>query len=176
VILGSAEASRQGQHTVGSHAVPARRIITIDGDIRQVLNRAISRIALSANVDAWVASATKVVARARAADPLRHAPAEDGSGLLKYYTAFAALQRAFDTLPNYPLIVSEGANTMDLCREVLRVQQPRSYLDAGTWGTMGVGLGYAIAAAVREPSRPVVAIEGDSAFGFSGMDVETMCR
>ena len=40
---------------------------------------------------------------------------------------------------------------------------------------MGIGMGYAIAAAV-ETGKPVVAIEGDSAFGFSGMEIETICR
>eukprot|EP00887_Chlorella_sp_A99_P002168 scaffold21.g2168.t1 len=56
------------------------------------------------------------------------------------------------------------------------VVAPRSRLDAGTWGTMGVGPGYALAAAVVHPGRQVVAVEGDSAFGFSGMEVETICR
>jgi oxalyl-CoA decarboxylase len=41
---------------------------------------------------------------------------------------------------------------------------------------MGVGLGFAIAAAVTHPGQPVVALEGDSAFGFSGMEMETICR
>lgn len=53
-------------------------------------------------------------------------------------------------------------------------------LDAGTFGTMGVGLGFAIAAAIvardHTPGRRVVCVEGDSAFGFSGMEVETICR
>ena len=52
----------------------------------------------------------------------------------------------------------------------------RLRLDAATWGTMGVGLGYAIAAATARPERLVVAIEGDSAFGFSGMECETISR
>lgn len=52
----------------------------------------------------------------------------------------------------------------------------RLRLDAATWGTMGVGLGYAIAAATVRPERLVVAIEGDSAFGFSGMECETISR
>ena len=52
---------------------------------------------------------------------------------------------------------------------------PRHRLDSGTWGVMGIGMGYAIAAAV-ETGKPVVAIEGDSAFGFSGMELETICR
>ncbi len=55
------------------------------------------------------------------------------------------------------------------------MQVPRHRLDSGTWGVMGIGMGYAIAAAV-ESGAPVVAIEGDSAFGFSGMELETICR
>lgn len=75
-----------------------------------------------------------------------------------------------------PILVSEGANTMDVGRTVLVQTEPRTRLDAGTWGTMGVGLGYCIAAAVASPDRLVVAVEGDSGFGFSAMEVETLVR
>jgi oxalyl-CoA decarboxylase len=60
-------------------------------------------------------------------------------------------------------------------RGVIDMHQPRKRLDVGTWGVMGIGMGYAIAAAV-ETGKPVLAVEGDSAFGFSGMEVETICR
>ncbi|KAK6128484.1 hypothetical protein DH2020_037768 [Rehmannia glutinosa] len=75
-----------------------------------------------------------------------------------------------------PILVSEGANTMDVGRAVLVQTEPRTRLDAGTWGTMGIGLGYCIAAAVASPDRLVVAVEGDSGFGFSAMEVETLVR
>ncbi|KAF9605394.1 hypothetical protein IFM89_016971 [Coptis chinensis] len=75
-----------------------------------------------------------------------------------------------------PILVSEGANTMDIGRAVLVQTEPRTRLDAGTWGTMGVGLGYCIAAAVASPNCLVVAVEGDSGFGFSAMEVETLVR
>ncbi|WP_246213077.1 thiamine pyrophosphate-dependent enzyme [Azospirillum brasilense] len=55
------------------------------------------------------------------------------------------------------------------------MHQPRKRLDVGTWGVMGIGMGFAVAAAV-ESGKPVLAVEGDSAFGFSGMEVETICR
>ncbi len=74
------------------------------------------------------------------------------------------------------LQVSEGANTMDIGRTILKNFFPRHRLDAGTYGTMGVGLGFAIAAAVVSPDKKVVAVEGDSAFGFSGMEIEVACR
>jgi 2-hydroxyacyl-CoA lyase 1 len=65
---------------------------------------------------------------------------------------------------------------MDIGRTQMPNKLPRSRLDAGSYGTMGVGMGFAIAAAVVHPDRPIVAVEGDSGFGFSGMEVETMCR
>src|SRR5207237_9173014 len=55
------------------------------------------------------------------------------------------------------------------------MRMPRQRLDSGTWGVMGIGMGYAIGAAVVS-GKPVVAIEGDSAFGFCGMEIETICR
>lgn len=85
--------------------------------------------------------------------------------------------------------VSEGANTMDISRSIFNVEHPRLRLDAGTSATMGVGMGYAIAAhlayntpqpeAFAGPSRKpkkIVCLEGDSAFGFSLAEVETMAR
>ncbi|KAM9724003.1 2-hydroxyacyl-CoA lyase 1 [Menidia menidia] len=96
---------------------------------------------------------------------------------LNYYTVFHHMAQL---LPKDCIIVSEGANTMDIGRTMLNNHLPRHRLDAGTFGTMGVGLGFAIAAAAVERSeargRRVVCVEGDSAFGFSGMEVETMCR
>ncbi|TSK34730.1 2-hydroxyacyl-CoA lyase 1 [Bagarius yarrelli] len=96
---------------------------------------------------------------------------------MNYYTAFHHIA---ELLPKDCVIVSEGANTMDIGRTMLFNYFPRRRLDAGTFGTMGVGPGFAIAAAVLEQTqhsgRRVVCVEGDSAFGFSGMEVETMCR
>uniref|UniRef100_A0A671LD75 2-hydroxyacyl-CoA lyase 1 n=1 Tax=Sinocyclocheilus anshuiensis TaxID=1608454 RepID=A0A671LD75_9TELE len=96
---------------------------------------------------------------------------------MNYYTAFHHIS---ELLPKDCIIVSEGANTMDIGRTMLLNYLPRHRLDAGTFGTMGVGPGFAIAAGVLEQTQKsaqrVVCIEGDSAFGFSGMEVETMCR
>src|ERR1700737_3823434 len=88
-----------------------------------------------------------------------------------------ALQAIRDVLHDNPqvYIVNEGANALDLARNTIGMQVPRHRLDSGTWGVMGIGMGYAIAAAA-EPRNPVVAIEGDSAFGFSGMELEAVCR
>ncbi len=73
------------------------------------------------------------------------------------------------------MLVNEGANALDFTRSIVDMYKPRKRLDVGTWGVMGIGMGFAVAAAV-ESGQPVIAIEGDSAFGFSGMEVETICR
>ncbi|MFI9604512.1 oxalyl-CoA decarboxylase [Streptomyces sp. NPDC052043] len=88
-----------------------------------------------------------------------------------------ALQAIRDVLGEHPraYVVNEGANALDLARNTIGMRTPRHRLDSGTWGVMGIGMGYAIAAAV-ETGDPVVAIEGDSAFGFSGMEIEAVCR
>ncbi|KAI4456600.1 2-hydroxyacyl-coa lyase [Holotrichia oblita] len=111
------------------------------------------------------------------ADIHRIAMALDVSTPLNYYAVFHHLQELF---PQNPIIVSEGANTMDIGRAVLTNNLPRHRLDAGTFGTMGVGPGFAIAAALwcrhYAPNKRVICVEGDSAFGFSGMEIETMVR
>jgi oxalyl-CoA decarboxylase len=88
-----------------------------------------------------------------------------------------ALRAIRDVLKDHPDInlVNEGANTLDYARSIIDQYQPRKRFDSGTWGIMGIGMGYAIGAAVTS-GKPVVAIEGDSAFGFSGMELETICR
>jgi oxalyl-CoA decarboxylase len=73
------------------------------------------------------------------------------------------------------ILVNEGANALDFTRSIVDMYKPRKRLDVGTWGVMGIGMGFSVAAAVVSGEQ-VIAIEGDSAFGFSGMEVETICR
>ena len=93
---------------------------------------------------------------------------------MDFYSALGAIREVLARRPDI-YVVSEGANTLDIGRNVIEMYQPRKRLDSGTWGVMGIGMGYAIGAATVS-GKPVVAIEGDSAFGFSGMEIETICR
>jgi 2-hydroxyacyl-CoA lyase 1 len=118
--------------------------------------------------------------------------AKDESMPLTYARSFDIIKTALHSVspPSEGGIcyVAEGANTMDISRSIFPLEHPRLRLDAGTYATMGVGLPYAIAAweAYNAPNgqassgpakkKKIVAIEGDSAFGFSGMEVETMAR
>jgi oxalyl-CoA decarboxylase len=96
------------------------------------------------------------------------------SAPMDFHGALGALRAVIKERPD-AILVNEGANTLDLARGVIDMYQPRKRLDVGTWGVMGIGMGFAIAAAI-ETGKPVLAVEGDSAFGFSGMEIETICR
>ncbi|CAN5393511.1 oxalyl-CoA decarboxylase [soil metagenome] len=93
---------------------------------------------------------------------------------MDYHGALGVLRTVIKERPD-AILVNGGANTLDLARGIIDMYQPRKRIDVGTWGIMGIGMGYSIAAAI-ETGKPVLAVEGDSAFGFSGMEVETICR
>jgi len=98
---------------------------------------------------------------------------EDDSAPTNYYRA---LKDIAAWAGKDAVIVGEGANTMDIGRTQLPNASARLRLDAGSYGTMGIGMGFAVAAAVVHPDRPIVSVSGDSAIGFSGMEMETACR
>ena len=94
--------------------------------------------------------------------------------VMNFHSALGAVREIIKANPE-AMLVNEGANTLDFTRSIVDMYLPRKRLDVGTWGIMGIGMGFAVAAAVVT-GKPVIAIEGDSAFGFSGMEVETICR
>ena len=93
---------------------------------------------------------------------------------MNFHSALNVVREMIKSRPDV-MLVNEGANTLDFTRSIVDMYEPRRRLDVGTWGIMGIGMGFAVAAAVVT-GKPVIAIEGDSAFGFSGMEVETICR
>lgn len=95
---------------------------------------------------------------------------------LNYHSVYKTLRECMD-LDN-TFLITEGANTMDKARISFPCLHPKSRLDAGTNATMGVGLGYSIAARLypENEDKDIVLIQGDSAFGFSGMEIETLTR
>jgi len=93
---------------------------------------------------------------------------------MNFHSALNVVRDIFKANPD-AIMVNEGANALDFTRAIVDMYKPRKRLDVGTWGVMGIGMGFAVAAAVVSGEQ-VIAIEGDSAFGFSGMEVETICR
>jgi 2-hydroxyacyl-CoA lyase 1 len=113
--------------------------------------------------------AQKAAANAKSIQPM----IDDNSIPTNYYRALKDIR---EWLPEDAVIIGEGANTMDIGRTQMPNAAPLLRLDAGSYGTMGIGMGFAIAAAVVHPDRPIVSVSGDSAIGFSGMEMETACR
>jgi len=93
---------------------------------------------------------------------------------MNFHSALAVVKDIIKANPD-AILVNEGANALDFTRSIVDMYKPRKRIDVGTWGIMGVGMGYCVAAAVAT-GQQVIAVEGDSAFGFSGMEVETICR
>ena len=93
---------------------------------------------------------------------------------MNFHSALNVIREQVKAHPDM-IVVNEGANTLDFARSIVDMFEPRKRLDCGTWGIMGIGMGFAVGAAVCT-GKQVIAIEGDSAFGFSGMEVETICR
>lgn len=94
--------------------------------------------------------------------------------VMNFHSALAVVKDIVEANPE-AILVNEGANALDFTRSIVNMFKPRKRLDVGTWGVMGIGMGFCVGAAVVTGQR-VIAIEGDSAFGFSGMEVETICR
>jgi oxalyl-CoA decarboxylase len=130
---------------------------------------------MGANWPAPPADWTGAVSKKRDENVAKMAPKlMNNNSPMDYHGALGVLRTVIKERPD-AILVNEGANTLDLARGIIDMYQPRKRIDVGTWGIMGIGMGYAIAAAV-ETGKPVLAIEGDSAFGFSGMEIETICR
>ncbi|KAJ0066056.1 hypothetical protein NL108_001293, partial [Boleophthalmus pectinirostris] len=164
-----------------------RPTVALLGDISAVVSQLLQNLKkngwkYSPGTEWWSSLHSKIAANFKISQSL----ALHSTLPMNYYTVFHHIS---ELLPHDCIIVSEGANTMDIGRTMLKNYLPRhrqdtqiilDMLDAGTFGTMGVGLGFAIAAAVMEKSKVngqrVICVEGDSAFGFSGMEAETMCR
>ncbi|XP_008321592.1 2-hydroxyacyl-CoA lyase 1 [Cynoglossus semilaevis] len=160
---------------MGNNVRPA---VALLGDLSSIVTQLLTCVHKDAwkypsDTEWWITLREKMTANAKISKAL----ALQTTLPLNYYTVFHHISQL---LPHDCIVVSEGANTMDIGRTMLNNYLPRHRLDAGTFGTMGVGLGFAVAAAAKEQSekksKRVVCVEGDSAFGFSGMEVETMCR
>ncbi|CUS10365.1 unnamed protein product [Tuber aestivum] len=165
--------------------------LSIHGDITSVIAQLKAHLSDHRHISSsWSntlsesAAKNLAIARAKASTP---------TNPLTYHRTFSLIKSTLESLSpggaENLVYVSEGANTMDISRSIFTVSQPRQRLDAGTYATMGVGLGYAIAAEMaynhtREASplssssirKRIISLEGDSALGFSLPEIETMSR
>ncbi len=148
-------------------------VAPVVGDIGSCVSAMLT--AMGGNWPAAPADWMSAVAKKREENVAKMAPRlMNNNSPMDYHGALGVLRTIIKERPD-AMLVNEGANTLDLARGIIDIYQPRKRIDVGTWGIMGIGMGYAIAAAI-ETGKPVLCVEGDSAFGFSGMEVETICR
>ncbi|GAM20948.1 hypothetical protein SAMD00019534_041230 [Acytostelium subglobosum LB1] len=166
---------------VGKNIDPAN-LVGLVGDANQVLTEMnellVAQPALlsarNTHIDAWWSELRVKIAENSKSLQAQLAQPQTPGEYLTYHQVFNVIR---DHLPHNAVVVNEGANTMDIGRVCINHNEPRSRLDSGTLATMGVGIGYAIAAhGVYQGERPIICIQGDSAFGFSGMEIELACR
>ncbi|CAJ0571983.1 unnamed protein product, partial [Mesorhabditis spiculigera] len=155
-----------------------RTEVPLCGDIGETISQMLGQLGTSwkyaENTEWW----TNLTASSAKNKKAVEAMAVDHSTPLNYYAAYHPIREFLRE--NDVIVVNEGANTMDIGRTMMPNALPKRRLDAGTFGTMGVGQGYAIAAALwardHSPKTKVLVVQGDSAFGFSGMELETIAR
>lgn len=142
------------------------------GDVGSCLSKLLE--AMGGNWEKQTAWMETVQAKTGANIKKMSAQLQNNSNPMNYQSALGVLRAVMQERQD-TVLVNEGANTLDFARSIINVYKPRKRIDVGTWGVMGIGMGSAIAAAV-ETGNPVLAVEGDSAFGFCGMEIETICR
>lgn len=144
------------------------------GDLRSSLEAILAKLPEKMAMDpAWVESIQAETKTKNAKFAARLAEAAPVMPM-NHLSALGAAKKVLEANPDV-ILVNEGANTLDDCRDTIDMSLPRHRIDCATWAIMGMGMGSAIGAAVAT-GKSVVAIEGDSAFGFSGMDFSTICR
>ena len=74
------------------------------------------------------------------------------------------------------IVIGDGGDFVSYAGRLVETYEPGCWMDPGPYGCLGSGPGYSIAAAVARPDRRVVLLLGDGAFGFSGLEFDTMVR
>ena len=144
------------------------------GDMASSLDAILAALPAKMNMDpTWVPSLQAMTKEKNAKFAARLTAAASAQPMT-HWTALGVIKPILESNPDI-ILVNEGANTLDDTRDTIDMSLPRKRVDCATWAIMGMGMGSAIGAAVATGDR-VVAIEGDSAFGFSGMDFSTICR
>jgi len=123
------------------------------------------------NLDAGWAEAMRQRQRQRAAAGFGDTPQLGADGKIHPRCIFDAIAKV--AAPDF-IAVADGGDLLSFAR--LGLGQARTYLDAGAFGCLGVGVPFGVAAALAFPDRQVISVNGDGAFGINAMEVDTAVR
>ena len=122
------------------------------------------------DTSAWVSKLRELETAKRAAE---RAELEDGRAPLHPMRVYGELAQVLD---RDAIVIGDGGDFVSFAGRVVDSYLPGCWLDPGPYGCLGSGPGYALAAKLAHPGRQVVLLLGDGAFGFHGMDYDTLAR
>jgi acetolactate synthase-1/2/3 large subunit len=120
--------------------------------------------------ESWIAQLRAAESERREAE---RAELQDGRSPLHPMRLYAELGAALD---RNAIVIGDGGDFVSYAGRVVDSYEPGCWLDPGPFGCLGTGPGYALAAKLAHPERQVVLLVGDGAFGFSGMEFDTLVR
>jgi acetolactate synthase-1/2/3 large subunit len=120
--------------------------------------------------DQWVASLRKIETEKRAAEAAERSDPRAPLHPMRIYGELAGM------LDRDAIVIGDGGDFVSYAGRVVDTYRPGCWLDPGPFGCLGTGPGYALAAKLAHPERQVVLLLGDGAFGFSGMEFDTLVR
>jgi acetolactate synthase-1/2/3 large subunit len=129
-----------------------------------------ARASAAPSREAWIASLRDIEEEKRAAEAEE---AADPRAPLHPMRVYAELAHVLD---RDAVIVCDGGDFVSYAGRMVEVYEPGCWLDPGPFGCLGSGPGYALAAKLAHPERQVVLLAGDGAFGFSGLEYDTLAR
>jgi len=118
----------------------------------------------------WVSELREAEQEKRAAE---EADLEDDRAPLHPMRVYKELA---DVLDRNAIVIGDGGDFVSYAGRVVETYEPGCWMDPGPYGCLGAGPGQAIGAKLAHPDRQVVCLLGDGAFGFSGLEFDTMVR
>jgi acetolactate synthase-1/2/3 large subunit len=160
IVIDRAEPVRAHPRPVASELI---------GSIPGILD-ALRTEARGTDASAFVAHLRGVEGEKRAAE---QAERQDPRAPLHPMRLYAELGEVLD---RDAIIIGDGGDFVSYAGRVIDSYEPGCWLDPGPFGCLGSGPGYALAAKLARPDKQVVLLLGDGAFGFSGMEFDTLAR
>jgi acetolactate synthase-1/2/3 large subunit len=166
ITIDAAEPERESPRPVSAAlygALPATLSALLEGARESVA-------AVRAQRSDWIASLRATEDERRAGEAADLADSRAPLHPMRIYGELAQL------LDRDAIVIGDGGDFVSFAGRVVDSYQPGCWLDPGPYGCLGSGPGYALAAKLAHPDRQVVLLLGDGAFGFSGMDFDTLAR
>ena len=150
---------------------PREPVAELYGDLSETLrDLKVAAGATALGSARWIADLRSAETEKREAE---RAELEDERAPLHPMRLYAELGKALD---RDAIVIGDGGDFVSYAGRVIESFKPGCWLDPGPFGCLGTGPGYALAAKLARPDRQVVLLLGDGAFGFSGMEFDTLAR